>query len=328
MIKNFTLKPIKEEDYTNWESLLDKFGNIPFYQSINWSNYRKTLGWLNYKVGIFCNDNLIGGAIIEKFTFKKLGFSFLNIVDGPIFFDEILSYEEQWKMIRDFILNIKKQSNIPISHIQIEPRTTSIPPFLRSFKLSKKVSKPDQTSFIDLKRDEIDLLKSMSQKCRYNIRKSELNCLNLVINQDINSFYDLYTKTCLRNNIEIKPRFVFENLFTEYKNKIKIFNVYSENKLIASAIVMFDLNASIYLYGATDVSIRKMQSYFLHWNIIKHSKNLGYSLYDLYGISDYLASWKGITRFKKQFGGNIKKYIGSYNLVLEPMYYEKFQEMN
>jgi lipid II:glycine glycyltransferase (peptidoglycan interpeptide bridge formation enzyme) len=70
-----------------------------------------------------------------------------------------------------------------------------------------------------------------------------------------------------------------------------------------------------------------MANYLLQWTVIKDAKRDGYQLYDLWGANENNASWAGITRFKKGFGGTEYHFLGAWDYVLKPVWYNTLRVM-
>ena len=99
--------------------------------------------------------------------------------------------------------------------------------------------------------------------------------------------------------------------------------------ILAAAIVAFYKGRATYLFGASSSEMRNLMTpYKLHWQIILEAKRRGIIEYDLFGIApdDNLKhAWAGVTRFKKQFGGNEVKLLGSWDMIIRPTEYRIFK---
>ena len=64
--------------------------------------------------------------------------------------------------------------------------------------------------------------------------------------------------------------------------------------------------------------------YFLYYNTIAYYKRLGYSFFDLNGISGNFTEknpYKGLNNFKLSFNPDVYEYIGEFDLVINETYY-------
>jgi len=71
-----------------------------------------------------------------------------------------------------------------------------------------------------------------------------------------------------------------------------------------------------------------MAPYKLHWEIMQEAKKRGCKCYDMFGIApndDEKHPWAGISKFKKQFGGQEFTSLGSWDMVFSSVKYRLFK---
>lgn len=207
--------------------------------------------------------------------------------------------------------------------------------FIKSFEEMQ----PENNWVVDISKEEKDILAAMKQKGRYNIRIAEKNNIKVTSSEktgeELDIFYDLYSKTGKRKRVAFRGKAYFENLL-DILGKIGYARVYAakskingEDAPLAAAIVIFYAKEALYLYGgSSDEHKNLMAPYLLHWKIMLDAKEKGIEKYNFLGISpneDPNHPWAGITRFKKQFGGEQRDIAGSYDLVLKPIEYQVFK---
>jgi lipid II:glycine glycyltransferase (peptidoglycan interpeptide bridge formation enzyme) len=109
----------------------------------------------------------------------------------------------------------------------------------------------------------------------------------------------------------------------------------TDKKYIAGIIVTFYKNTAIYYYGASSNEHRNLMApYLLQWHAMKEAKSLGCTKYDLLGIApptmtknkaikDELGpknhTWRGVTEFKRKFGGTHVKYLPPQEYSFKPL---------
>ncbi|GAC1444417.1 MAG: hypothetical protein NVSMB52_03800 [Chloroflexota bacterium] len=96
-----------------------------------------------------------------------------------------------------------------------------------------------------------------------------------------------------------------------------------EGDLLAGIVVFLFGHLGQYMYGASSNQKRNLMApYLLQWEGMRWAKNLGATTYDLWGIPDRLEEsddlW-GVYRHKRGYGGDIKRYIGAFDLVQAPV---------
>jgi lipid II:glycine glycyltransferase (peptidoglycan interpeptide bridge formation enzyme) len=65
------------------------------------------------------------------------------------------------------------------------------------------------------------------------------------------------------------------------------------------------------------------------WEAIKFGKKLGLKKFDMWGAlsdnPDKNDSWYGFHRFKQGYGPEHVEFVGSFDLVINPMFYEIYK---
>ncbi|SRR5258708_250325 len=190
-----------------------------------------------------------------------------------------------------------------------------------SFKLSKSFYLPTKTLQIDLTRSQEQLLKSFSQKTRYNIHLAQRKNIQIIRSKDVNAFTKFW-----RENFERK-RFPF---LSQQKNVLALFKAFDKNadllfaknnqEIIAGLLILRTRDIAYYMYAASNTLGRKLFApTLLTWEAIKLAKNPPTGgkckVFDFDGIYDErfpLKSWIGFTKFKKGFGGKEIEYPGNF----------------
>lgn len=318
---------------SGWEKLVAENPASGFPQSFMWTDFKNEIGWKTYKIGLMEEKQIIGGAIIQKFSFSKTK-NFLYIPEGPV-----LPYGEQGakEMFHGLMGEIDKIVNFKggqiTTHLRIDPRLAEVPGFFSGFKKAPFNMEPRDTLMIDLTLSEEDLLKQMKPKGRYNIKIAERNNVEVEIDSSqagIGNFLSLYRQTTQRNEFEGKSESYFKRLFPHIEKNgcSEVFTAFVKDEPVASALVIFYGDRATYFFGGSAGKHKeKMAPYLLHWKIIQHAKQKGYKSYDLWGIApegkeDH--AWHGITQFKKKLGGKHLNFIGSYDYIYNQKSYQEF----
>lgn len=221
------------------------------------------------------------------------------------------------------------------------PLNTKYSTLLPAFGLAKSFEEmqPEHTLTLDLTKSEEEILSQMKQKGRYNIKIAEKNGIEIGYEQTagekLAEFYRLYSLTGKRHKITYRSEQYFKQLL-EILGKSGYARVYTGCKSIegkkttlAAAIMVYSGESAIYMFGSSSDEYKNLMApYALHWQMIKDARNAGYKKYDFFGIApddNPNHPWSGITRFKKQFGGEQVDILGSYDLVFNPFYYKLFK---
>jgi lipid II:glycine glycyltransferase (peptidoglycan interpeptide bridge formation enzyme) len=119
-----------------------------------------------------------------------------------------------------------------------------------------------------------------------------------------------------------------------FKDMCEILMAEYEGQPLAALFVARHGNRAYYLYGAsTDKERNRMPAYLLQWEAMKWAKDRGCKEYDLWGVPDEDEAileanfekrqdglW-GVYRFKRGFGGQLKRAAQAMDRVYHPLMY-------
>jgi len=256
---------------------------------------------------------------VEKGMFiKKLGifpFSFIKYqrVEWPVDFKKIETVVKKHRAIQVKIeLNerVDKTGKKKLKQIKKE--------FLkRGYKKDKSPMLPTKTIWLDLKKSEKDLLKNMHSKTRYNIGKYKQKIKIIrgdkIDNKILREFYEIYSKNAKKQK--------FWGL--KFKDLINLFKCFGKKSYLLwvenlGGLILLMHNKTIYYShnAANNKGKSKFVPTILVWEAIQLGKRLKCNKFDFEGIADIryriTKKWEGFSRFKRGFGGNKVKYIGSF----------------
>jgi lipid II:glycine glycyltransferase (peptidoglycan interpeptide bridge formation enzyme) len=207
--------------------------------------------------------------------------------------------------------------------------------FVKSFEEMQ----PEYTLILDISKSKEEILAQMKPKGRYNIKVAEKSAVLIEFESYkgklLDNFYEMYRQTGSRHKITSRNKKYFESLLDILGEKgyARVYNAFAmlEGKKtpLAAAIILFYGNRATYLYGGSSDEYRNLMApYLLHSQAIDDAKAQNCTEYDFFGIApddDPKHPWSGVTRFKKQFGGEQVDLIGSYDLIFRPIEYQVFK---
>ncbi len=228
--------------------------------------------------------------------------------------------------------------------------------YINLFRKSNFEIQPKNTLILDLEKSEEDLLKEMKQKTRYNIRLAKRKEVRIRKYEPVNTnqklfrkkfevFWSLVEETSRRDKFTSHDKNYYWKMIeslsfhSEYIKQVQnnsqnlraiLYFAEHNNKIIAANLVLFFGDIVIYLHGASSSEYRNLMApYLLQWQQIIDAKEAGCKKYDFWGITvnREKKSWQGITKFKKGFGGNEKRYIGAYELIFSNIGYAIYKSI-
>jgi lipid II:glycine glycyltransferase (peptidoglycan interpeptide bridge formation enzyme) len=289
------------------------------FQTKEWENFKLSTGyqksWRVFDVLVLEKKiPLLGSMLYTPVTSRDQ----TKLATEKIFLDQIRKIAQESKAIF-YRLESGEEATTDIS--------LSSSGYIKAFEEMQ----PEHTLLIDLTRSEDDILAQMKQKGRYNIKIAEKHQVE-VATGEVSDFYKLYAEMAKRQKITFRDISYFQNLVDKLGKKeyARVFNVKApDGTLLASAIIVFFGGICTYLFGGSTSEHREMMGpYKLHWEVMKEAKRRGCKYYDMFGIApneDEKHPWAGVTRFKRQFGGQDFSSLGSWDLVISPIKYKLFK---
>lgn len=323
---------IDDSKKEEWEKLVASNPATGFMQSFAWTKFTNFLGWETFKIGAFDDHQLIGGAMVGKFTFEDG--NYLYIPQGPV-----IAYQqkEAEQIFHQLIAEVDQIANLKgenlTSHLRIDPKLTNLPKFFKRFQKAALDKEPLKTILIDLSYSKDYLLQQMKPKGRYNVKLAQrygIKVISTNLKFGLKDFLKFYTQTVERKQFKGQDEIYFAKLIPclEEEKLAKFYFAKYRNTILASALVVFYGDFVTFLFGASsNVHREKMAPYLLQWQMILEAKKLGYKYYDFYGIAptdDLSHSWQGFSQFKRKFGGEEVKYIGAYDFIYNKKLYQQY----
>jgi len=284
-----------------------------FLQSFFWKELLKKEGEITEVWGVYDREKLMAVA-----TFIK------KPLLGPFFYWYAPRGPRGKKNAQEFLVAELKKQNRGEVFLRIEPDEILSAAAVRAEIKKSLDAQPKKTLFLDLSLGGDELLAAMHQKTRYNIRLAEKKGVKIVLGaeKDFSEFWRLMSITGERDAFRLHDKKHYENILSA--EEIKLFLAQHEGKNIAAGIFCFFGERATYLHGASDNEARNLMApYLLQWEMIKEAKRQGKKYYDFYGIDE--KKWPGVTRFKLGFGGFVKEYPGTHDVLIRPFIYKLYE---
>ncbi len=315
-------------DKKQWEEFLvsPEISYFPFFQSWNWGEVQKKLGFTIFRQGLFDGSKLVGVCQVVDIPAKRG--HYLHLRHGPVLLkteccDVLIHQNKQ-------LARQREASFIRMSPLVIEDAYS--PGF---FKKRGAIKAPIHNMdaqvcwVLDITKSEEEILKGMRKTHRYLVKKSQTMNISIsraTIDTDVNQFLKFY------NDFSHRKGFVahsgVKEEYEEFKkdNQVVLFMAEYEKKLISAAMIAFVGNTAIYRHSASDSAHRDIPaSYLIQWEAIKEAKKRGKSIYNFWGISpteNKNHPWYGLSLFKTGFGGEKVEFVPAYDFPLNLKYWK------
>jgi peptidoglycan pentaglycine glycine transferase (the first glycine) len=315
-----------EVTLTEWNQFLTKFPDAHLLQMGEWGELKKDFGWKPVRI--------ISGDVGAQILFRRLPLGFtIGYMPKPV-------ESGQWavgsELFWDEVNSICKKNRAVF--LKLEPDTWEDKFILHpsSFILSKHNIQPPRTITLDIKDSEVDILARMKPKCRYNIRLAEKKGVTVRAWDDIAAFHEMMTVTGGRDGFGVHSKEYYQRAYELFhpKGTCELLVAEYEGKPLASLMVFANAKRAWYVYGASNNEERnRMPTYLLQWEAIRWAKVRGCAEYDLWGVPDeneetleaqfesrHDGLW-GVYRFKRGFGGQLKRAAQALDRVYNPILY-------
>jgi peptidoglycan pentaglycine glycine transferase (the first glycine) len=218
----------------------------------------------------------------------------------------------------------------PVAHLRIDPEVEADGPddgngalraALRAagWRPAPTVQAP-ATRVIDLGGDEQALWSGLRKKWRQYVSKARGSGIEVVEGgtKDLPAFYDIYRDTARRAGFVIRASSAYEAVWAAFSARGDarlLFANAPDGERLATLFLLRCGDRVVEPFGGmTPAGAEARANYLLKWEAIRSSNAAGASVYDMWGLPN-----RGIAYFKEGFGGREVRYIGAWDLVLDPL---------
>jgi len=306
-----------------WDTLAGQVPESGFMQSSAWAEFKRVEGYRTRRFGLFENDELRGGGTLLWYPGNgEIGYVYCP--EGAVLpWEDTVRTREGLRLLLDAVQEIAPAESVV--GLRIEPHLPPPrPSVLRNWSRAPVDLTPIQTVMVDLTLSEPERLARMHPKARYNLRVAERH--GVVVREsramsDLATFYTLFEETARRNEFFAEPYGFFLNLGTVLFpcEQASLFIAEWNGEPLAAILVICFGRRATYLYGGSSPNNRHvMPNYALHDTAIRAAQERGCLEYDFYGydpfgLTDHL--YAGISRFKRQWGGNRVDSMGAHDCI-------------
>lgn len=316
-----------------WKEFLHQAPEAHVLQSPAWGELKSLYGW----DPVWITRGNLGAQVL--FQALPLGFQVGYLPRGPIALSGSPGEDPEWAEFLgelDVICRDRKAIFLKIEPDSWQAEGESQP---EGFRVSPFSIQPPRTILIDLQGQEEQILGRMKPKTRYNIRLAAKSGVTVRDLADVDLFYDLLETTSGRAEFGIHTRQYYRDAFRIFSGtgECKLFLAEFEGIPLASIMVFLRGKRAWYFYGASSQQHRdKMPTYLVQWEAMRWAKAQGCLSYDLWGVPDQDQGsleanftkrsdglW-GVYRFKRGFGGELRRSQGPWDKVYQPLFYNVY----
>lgn len=317
-----------ELSLAEWNAFLARYPDAHLLQSGEWGELKTAFGWQAVRIVV--------GECGAQILFRRLplGRSLAYLPKGPVG----APGEAFWREV-DRLCRARGAAFLKVEPDAWEESSAPLPIFA-GFRLSRRSIQPRRTILVDLRGREEELLARMKQKCRYNIRLAQKKGVGVRVWDDVEAFYRMMQLTGARNEFGVHSldyyRLAYHLLHSAGLAELLVAEY--EGRPLAALMVCARGKSAWYLYGASTAEERqRMPAYLLQWEAMRWARARGAESYDLWGVPDEEPAvleanfekredglW-GVYRFKRGFGGVVRRAAAAQDKVYQPFLYYAYQ---
>lgn len=308
-----------------WDDFILRYAPSALFQSWLWGEVVAKMGQKFWRFGLYEDQKLTGLFAVLKVTARRG--TFLHVRHGPVFLRPEKRY---WKEFLEFMKDLARKENawfIRISPLIDDSNENRL--FLQSFGMMPSAihaMDAELSWVLDIDKPKEELLAGMRKTTRYEIRQAEKLGIEVTSStnvKDVPAFLRLYEETSSRHRFVPHSGIAEEfEVFVKQDKAILLLGKYNQ-QVLAGAVILFWGKQAVYHHSASLTS-KIPASYFVQWQAILEAQKRAMLVYNFWGIApeDKLNHpWRGLTLFKKGFGGREIKYIHAHDLPVTPLYF-------
>lgn len=325
---------------SEWDQFVASHPNTHLLQTGEWGELKSAFGWKPVRIA---SRDLGVQILFRKLPLRfTIGYIPKVVVSGQVLVNSI---QHSVGSGQSSVLNEQFFSEIDdvcrqnqAIFLKLEPDAWNEELIIHhsSLILSKHNIQPPRTIIIDISGSEEEILARMKQKTRYNIRLAEKKGVTVRAWDDLGAFHRMMLVTGGRDGFGVHSLEYYRRAhdLMHPKGMCEILVAEYEGKALAALLVARHGSRAYYLYGAsTDEERNRMPTYLLQWEAMKWAKARGCEEYDLWGVPDedevtleanfesrHDGLW-GVYRFKRGFGGRLKRAAQAMDRVYNPLLY-------
>jgi lipid II:glycine glycyltransferase (peptidoglycan interpeptide bridge formation enzyme) len=319
----------------DWNAFYNRFPEAHLLQSAEWGELKSAFGW--EAVRIAADDT--GAQIL--FRRLPMGMTFGYIPKGPLCANgQGLGSPVFWQEV-DALCRARKAIFLKVEPDRwvsaADPIPAAPPP---GFVFSPQHVQPRSTLVVDLSGSEEEVFERMKPKTRYNIRLAGRKEVQVRTTDDLQDFYNLMEITSRREQFHVHSLDYYRRAYELFHplGRCELFVAQYQGRTLAAVMVFASRKSGYYFYGASGNEERNRKpTYPLQWEAIRWAYHKGCSEYDMWGIPDDAADiedeeqietreeglW-GVYRFKRGFGGMLRKSAPALDRVYNPLLYKLY----
>jgi peptidoglycan pentaglycine glycine transferase (the first glycine) len=309
-----------------WDQFVEASDPGSYLQLSAWARVKAVNGWSAQRVVVSSAAGQVGAQVLVRRP-GPLPWTFAYAPRGPV--------ASAWtpSAVADFSAAVR--TALPaaagrVSHLRVDPEIELDGPQDPEGALRDALRgagwrpappvQPAATRIVDLRADEDALWGDLRKKWRQYVNKARSAGVEVVEGDGgrLSEFYRIYRETASRAGFLIRTEAAYRDVWNAFAPAGRariLFAQLPDGEPVATLFLLRCGPRVVEPYGGMTVTGGETRAnYLLKWEAIRSSREAGASSYDLWGLAT-----GGIAHFKTGFGGREVRYIGAWDLVLDPL---------
>ena len=338
---------MSEVTLQDWNQHLEKYPNAHILQTGEWGELKFAFGWEPVRLILPSRTGeppLLAARAVDdgsgvQMLFRRLPLGLtLAYLPKPAFNGQKIAISEQFWAEIDAVC---KKRRAVFLKIELDAWGDSLLPEEEGLgmRVSTHNIQPPRTIIINLRGTEEDILARMKQKTRYNIRLAAKKGVTVHPWDDLPAFHQMMLVTGGRDGFGVHSLEYYQRAYELFHptGMAELLVAEHEGVPLAALMVFTHGKRAWYVYGASnDQERNRMPTYLLQWEAMRWARSKGVEEYDLWGVPDEDEEkleahftersdglW-GVYRFKRGFGGEVKRAAPAMDRVYNPLLYKLY----
>jgi len=318
---------VDPDDETAWDAFVEGSNPGSYLQLGGWARVKAVNGWDAHRLITDAPASGRAGAQILVRRPRPLPWGFAYAPRGPV---AAAWTGEAIGVFSELVRERLSATAGRVSHLRIDPEIELDGPLDEGGALRHALRaagwrpaspiQPSSTRIIDLGADEDALWGDLRKKWRQYVNRARSAGVR-VVDADgdrLPEFYRIYRETADRAGFLIRTEAAYRDVWNAYRPGGRarlLFAEAADGEAQATLLLVRAGPRVVEPYGGmTSAGAASRANYLLKWEALRTSREQGATSYDLWGLAT-----GGIAHFKTGFGGREVRYVGAWDLVLDPL---------
>ena len=301
-----------------WDRFVASAPGASYLQTTPWAAVKGPNGWQAIRVVAGSGDATMGAQMLAR-SVRGLPWRFGYAPRGPI------AAEFARDALGEFTDTLRERARaLRMSHVRVDPEVEEGAPLAGWLEQLGWRPGPDiqprSTRLIDLTQGEDALWSGMHRKCRQSVNKARRAGIRVVEGDaaDLGDFHQIHSGAADRAGISPRTEATYRAIWNAFAPRGMALLLFAESaggERVATILLVGCGPRIVDLYGGTtSEGASSRANYVVKWEAMLRARSAGFRVYDLWGMPH-----PGIAQFKAGFGGREVRYVGAWDLVVDPL---------